>query len=146
MPGAGASCSILSPSGAAGAAIGAVNASIPAIANPRKRIFWSPPAHLGSNAQPITEQWRPPVPCRRLGLLRSSNPEPPSAQIHSEGTGNLESLARMASAGLVHRERLCRLVVLADIASDGVLEIGNRFEDAAADAPAGDGGEEALDG
>jgi hypothetical protein len=37
-------------------------------------------------------------------------------------------------------------VVLADIGGDGVLEIGNGFEDAAPDAPAGDGREEALDG
>ena len=36
--------------------------------------------------------------------------------------------------------------MLADVAADGVLEIGDGFEDAAPDAPAGDDGEEAFDG
>lgn len=34
----------------------------------------------------------------------------------------------------------------ADVAADGVLEVGDGFEDAASDAPAGDNGEEVFDG
>lgn len=36
--------------------------------------------------------------------------------------------------------------MFADVAGDGVLEIGHGLEHAASDAPAGDDGEEALDG
>ena len=36
--------------------------------------------------------------------------------------------------------------MLADVAADGLLEVGDRFEDAAPDLPAGDDGEEAFDG
>lgn len=38
------------------------------------------------------------------------------------------------------------LVVFADVAVDGLLEVGDGLEDATPDAPAGDGGKEALDG
>src|SRR5262249_15155416 len=70
MPGAGASCSTLVPNGAACTATGAMRASSPATANPRTRIFRSPPAHLGSNAQPITKQRRPRVPCGWVCCVR----------------------------------------------------------------------------
>ena len=36
--------------------------------------------------------------------------------------------------------------MLADVAANGVLKIGDGFEDTPANLPAGDGGEEALDG
>ena len=36
--------------------------------------------------------------------------------------------------------------MLSDVAADGVFEVGDRFEDAASDLPAGDGREEAFDG
>ena len=36
--------------------------------------------------------------------------------------------------------------MLADVAADGVFEVGDGFEDAASDTPAGDGREEAFDG
>jgi len=36
--------------------------------------------------------------------------------------------------------------VFADVAADGIFEVGDGFEDAASDLPAGDGREEAFDG
>ena len=37
-------------------------------------------------------------------------------------------------------------VVIADVAADGIFKLGDGSEDAAADAPSGDDGKEALDG
>jgi len=68
------------------------------------------------------------------------------ALIHSEGTGKSSEFGENGVCGFGPQKGFCGLVVLADIGGDGVLEIGNGFEDAAPDAPAGDGREEALDG
>ena len=38
------------------------------------------------------------------------------------------------------------MIVFADVAADGVFEVGDRFEDAAWDSPAGNDREEAFDG
>jgi hypothetical protein len=68
IPGAGTSCSTLDPSGAADAASGAVRARIAVTANPRSRIFRSPPV-CRFRALPIAVQPQPPAaPCGWLAL------------------------------------------------------------------------------
>src|SRR5271168_1338719 len=52
----------------------------------------------------------------------------------------------MALAGLVHTNGFGFVIVLLEVAVDGGLEIGNRAEDAASDALAGDFREEVFDG
>jgi len=69
----------------------------------------------------------------------------PSAPTHTEGTGRRLSLAKISRAGLVH-ERLWVRVVLIEVAVDGGLKVDDGAEDAAPQAPSGQGREEILDG
>jgi len=69
-----------------------------------------------------------------------------SAATHSMDAGWASEFGEDGLGRLGPDEGLGVLVVLFDVAADGVLQVGDGFEHAAADAPAANDREEAFDG
>ncbi len=82
----------------------------------------------------------------RIHSPASGNSGHESALDQTEGTGHRSSLARMAIGGFGPDEGFGAGIVLGEIGVDGGLQVGDRAEDAAADALPGHLGEEVLDG